>query len=102
MLLFIFRVRQHTKEMRVVRLATTVTRTPPPEVDESSQPTEHWSCTKRPATCVRNPYPYLRRIYDAKAVPSLPALGPWAPPAERPPSLESIHRVSLTVDLCEG
>jgi len=36
------------------------------------------------------------------AVPSLPALGPWAPPAERGPSLESIYRVSLTVDLCEG
>ena len=35
-------------------------------------------------------------------VPSLPALGPWAPPAERGPSLESIYRVSLTVDLCEG
>jgi len=30
------------------------------------------------------------------------ALGPWAPPAERGPSLESIYRVSLTVDLCEG
>jgi len=35
-------------------------------------------------------------------VPSLPALGPWVPPAERDPSLESIYRVSLTVDLCEG
>jgi len=35
------------------------------------------------------------------AVASLPALGPWAPPAERGPSLESICRVSLTVDLCE-
>jgi len=32
----------------------------------------------------------------------LPALGPWAPPAERGPSLESIYRVSLTADLCEG
>ena len=31
-------------------------------------------------------------------VASLPALGPWAPPAERGPSLESIYRVSLTVD----
>jgi len=38
----------------------------------------------------------------AASVPSLPALGPWAPPAERVPSLESIYRVSLTVDLCEG
>jgi len=28
-------------------------------------------------------------------VASLPALGPWAPPAERGPSLESINRVSL-------
>ena len=35
-------------------------------------------------------------------VPSLPALWPLAPPAERGPSLESIYRVSLTVDLCEG
>jgi len=37
-----------------------------------------------------------------QSVASLPALGPWAPPAERGPSLESIYRVSLTVDLCEG
>ena len=36
------------------------------------------------------------------AVASLPALGPWAPPAEWGPSLESIYRVFLTVDLCEG
>ena len=35
-------------------------------------------------------------------VASLPALGPWAPPAERGPSLESIYRVSLAVDPCEG
>ena len=35
------------------------------------------------------------------AVASLPALGPWAP-TERGPSLESIYRVFLTVDLCEG
>jgi len=28
--------------------------------------------------------------------------GPGHPPAERGPSLESIYRVSLTVDLCEG
>jgi len=27
---------------------------------------------------------------------------PWAPRAERGPSLESIYRVSLTVDLCKG
>ena len=36
------------------------------------------------------------------AVPALSALGPWTPPAERGPSLESIYPVSLTVDLCEG
>ena len=35
-------------------------------------------------------------------VASLLVLGPWAPPAERGPSLESIYRVSRTVDLCEG
>ena len=29
-------------------------------------------------------------------------LGPWAPPAERGPSLESFYRVSLTVGLFEG
>jgi len=28
--------------------------------------------------------------------------GPGHPPAERGPSLESIYRVSLTVDLCKG
>ena len=33
---------------------------------------------------------------------SLPALGRWAPLVERGPSLESIYRVSLTVDLGEG
>ena len=37
----------------------------------------------------------------SQPVASLPALGPWAPPAERGPSLESIFRVSVTVDLCE-
>jgi len=36
------------------------------------------------------------------AVASLPALGPWTLPAERGPSLESIYRVFLTLDLCEG
>ena len=36
------------------------------------------------------------------SVACLPALRPWAPPAERGPSLESIYRVSLIVDLCEG
>jgi len=36
-------------------------------------------------------------------VASLPPLGLWAPPpAEPDPSLESIYRVSLTDDLCEG
>ena len=51
-------------------------------------------------------YVFLRSevdmMYMPLSVPSLPALGPWAPPAERGPSLESIYRVSLTVDLCEG
>ena len=36
-------------------------------------------------------------ITELKPVPSLPALGPWAPQAERGPSLESIYRVSLEV-----
>jgi len=37
------------------------------------------------------------------SIASLPALGPWAPPADRgDPSLECIYRVSLTVDLSEG
>ena len=39
--------------------------------------------------------------FSPHPVASLPALGPWAPPAERGPSLESIYRVSLTVDVCE-
>jgi len=43
-----------------------------------------------------------RTLRSATSVASLPALGPWAPPAERGPSLESIYRVSLAVDLCEG
>ena len=38
----------------------------------------------------------------AYSVASLPALKPWAPAAERGPSLKSIYRGSLTVDLCEG
>ena len=48
---------------------------------------------------------FSRHVYASghwftSAVASLPALGPWA--AERGPSLESIYRVSLTADLCEG
>ena len=45
-----------------------------------------------------------RRLLNTRRhlVASLPALRPRAPPAERGPSLESIYRVSLTVDLCEG
>jgi len=39
---------------------------------------------------------------DGQPVASLPALGPWAPPGEQSPSLESVYRVSLTVDLCKG
>ena len=35
-------------------------------------------------------------------VASLPASGPWAPPNRTGPALESIYRVSLTVDLCRG
>ena len=48
--------------------------------------------------------PQICPIHNAARRPlaSLPASRPWAPPAERGPSLESIHRVSLTVDLCEG
>jgi len=42
------------------------------------------------------------KLYSLLSVPSLPALGPWAPPAERGPSLESIYRVSLTGGLCES
>jgi len=41
-------------------------------------------------------------MFINQSVASLLALGPWAPPAERDLSLESIYRVSLTVDLCEG
>ena len=62
--------------------------------------------------CANAPY-YLPSDYETKlvswrldkhaaAVASLPALKPWAPLAERGPSLESIYRVSLTVDLCDG
>jgi len=46
--------------------------------------------------------PVLHRPTQFTSVPSLPALGPWTPPAERGPSLESTYLVSLTVDLCEG
>ena len=46
--------------------------------------------------------PYKWQSYRLQAVASVPGLGPWAPPAKRGPSLESIYRVSLTVDLCEG
>jgi len=45
------------------------------------------------------------QLPSPSSVASLPALGPWAlppPSAERGLSLESIYRVSLTVDLCEG
>ena len=45
------------------------------------------------------------QLSSPSSVASLPALGPWAlppPSAERGLSLESIYRVSLTVDLCEG
>ena len=42
------------------------------------------------------------RLRHCNPVASLPALGLWAPPAKRGISLESVYRVSLTVDLCEG
>ena len=35
-------------------------------------------------------------------VPSLPALGPWAPPSRPGPLDRKFYRVSLTVDLCEA
>ena len=42
-------------------------------------------------------------IHNVGAVPSLPAIGALGTrPAERGPSIESIYRVSLTDDLCEG
>jgi len=45
----------------------------------------------------------LHVIWDVGAVPSLPAIGALGTrPVERGPSIESIYRVSLTVDLCEG
>ena len=47
-------------------------------------------------------YLYNTRKNDGIGTSALLALGPWAPPAERGPSLESIYRVSLAVDLCEG
>ena len=61
----------------------------------------------------RNGYcPVVRSLQlteRAQPVASLPALGPWAPPSRAPPpqpsrgpSLESVYRVSLTADLCEG
>ena len=39
--------------------------------------------------------------FPVAQVESAPMLGPWAPPAERGPSLESIYRVFITVDLRE-
>jgi len=61
----------------------------------------------------RNGYcPVVRSLQlteRAQPVASLPALGLWAPPSRAPPpqpsrgpSLESVYRVSLTADLCEG
>jgi len=46
--------------------------------------------------------PHSKRLFTVRSVASLPALGPWAPPSRTGPSLKSIYRVSLTVDLCEG
>ena len=59
----------------------------------------------RPATVTQTGAASRRpcRRSRRQPVPSLPAMGPLAPPpAERSPSLESIYRVSLAVDLCEG
>ena len=58
----------------------------------------------RIAVSLNAPAPYGVRHNNEQAdtVASLPALGPWATAAERGPSLESIYRVSLTADLCEG
>ena len=58
----------------------------------------------RIAVSLNAPAPYGVRHNNelVDTVASLPALGPWAPAAERGPSLESIYRVSLTADLCEG
>ena len=53
-------------------------------------------------TTVKSVTPLVCRRTPDEPVPSLPALGPWAPPAERGLSLECIHRVSIAVDLCEG
>jgi len=44
----------------------------------------------------------LSKVVCLATVASLPARGPGHHPAERGPSLESIYRVSLTADLCEG
>jgi len=38
------------------------------------------------------PTPQWRWQRSPQTLASLPALGPWAPPAERDPSLESIYR----------
>jgi len=45
---------------------------------------------------------FEKTLEYSSTVPSLPALGPWTPSAERGPSLKSIYHVALTVDLCEG
>ena len=53
------------------------------------------------AVSVTPDFTVYRGVHNC-SVPSLPASGSWAHPAERSPSLESIYRVSLTVDFCEG
>ena len=55
----------------------------------TTTPAEHRATPPEPATCT-------------ETVSSLSALGPWAPPPTPPASLESIYRVSLTTDVCEG
>ena len=43
----------------------------------------------------------VRNVITSAVFACIGALG-TPPPAERGPSLESIYRVSLTVDLCDG
>jgi len=57
---------------------------------------------RRTVTYRRSPGSVSKLTVSVDSVPSLSALRPWAPPAERGPSLESIYRVSITVDLCDG
>ena len=59
----------------------------------------HMFVTHRPTLTLRHT---VDLSTSCRPVASLPALGPWAHPAERGSLLENIYRVSLTVDLCKG